>query len=118
MTLDYSNPRNEATFTDWPYGTMRTTAHFMIETKPGKGQRAVRTTVNPKTGQMGAPKALTYSQRAAIVDGSDGKTYIAELSSYGFVSIMQSNMQFINESIREDDPRHAGLVSMLQGITA
>jgi hypothetical protein len=112
--MNYSNPRTEATFTDWPYGTMRTTARFTIETKPGKGQRAVRVTINPKTGQPGAPKALTYCQRAAIVDGSDGKTYIAELSAYGFVSIMQSNMQFIAESIPAEDPRHAELVSMLK----
>ena len=107
--ITYSNPRKQAEFTDWPSGKLRTRCVFTVEAKPGKGERAVRVTTDPKTGRESAPKALTYARRVRIVDGSDGKTYIAELTLYGFVSIMQSNMQFQQESINVDDLRYAAV---------
>lgn len=112
MSLTYSNPRQSATFTDWPYGQLRTTCTFSIETHPTRGQRAVRQTINPKTGTPAAPKALTYARRVVIVDGSDGRTYIAELSLYGHVSVMQSNMQFQAESIHGGDPRLPAMLAL------
>lgn len=104
MSLTYSNPRMAATFEDWPYGQLRTRCTFTVTTKPGKGERAERVTVNPKNGRPGAAKTLTYADKMRIVDGSDGKTYIAALSrTFGMVSVMQSNMQFQEEVIHKGD---------------
>jgi hypothetical protein len=106
MPLTYSNPRMRAEIQNWPMGgTKRGTAVFTIEAKPGKGERGVRVT-------NGAPKTLTYAKAARIVDGSDGRTYIAELSAYGFVSIVRSDMKLQEESITADDPRYAAVSAL------
>ena len=93
----YSNPRMEAVINDWPIGSKRCTATFSIE-QTAKGERAVRTTV-------GAPKKLTYARKARIVDGDDGRTYIAELTAYGFVSVMRGDMKYQHETVHPGDPR-------------
>lgn len=98
----YSNPRMHAVIENWPYGAHRTTATFAIETHPKRGQRGTRSTIDPKTGRTSAVKTLTYTKQARIVDGDDGKTYIAELSTYGFFSIMRSDMKFQHETIWSD----------------
>ena len=90
MTV-YSNPRMNTIIENWPSGSKRVTATFNIESRPGKGERATRTTT-------GATKVLTYAQKARIVDGDDGCTYIAELSRYGNITIMQGDMKFSKES--------------------
>ena len=101
--LTYSNPRVKAVIPDWPSGSKRVTAIFYIERGPGsKGERAVRVTT-------GNAKKRTYARFARIVDGSDGKTYIAEISAYGGISIMQSNMKFQQETIYHTDPRYAAI---------
>lgn len=104
--VEYSNPRMKAVIENWPSGQHRTTATFEVEIAAGRGQRGVRTTVNPKTGLPSAAKKMTYASQVRIVDGDDGKTYIIELSApYGFVSVMQSNMQFQAETIHPSNPR-------------
>lgn len=102
----YSNPRLEAVINDWPSGRHRTTATFRVEIVPGKGERGTRFTLHPTTGQPNAAKKLAYAGKVRIVDGDDGKTYIIEWSAmYGFVSVMQSNMQFQEETIHPDNPQ-------------
>jgi hypothetical protein len=104
----YTNPRMNATIVDWPLGrTQRCTATFTIEQHPTRGERAVRTTI-------GKPKALTYAVKARIVDGDDGRTYIAELTSFGFVSIMKGDMKFQHESIFDRDPRYAEVRALFE----
>ena len=98
MELTYSNPRMQATVENWPSGSRRVTAQFLIE-QTSRGQRAIRS-----TGR--AAIKLTYAKQARIVDGSDGKTYIAELTVYGFVSIMRGDMKIQHEAIFERDPRY------------
>jgi len=93
----YSNPRTLYQTDDWPYGRKRVTAVFTLE-QTNRGERVSRVTQNPKGG-WNKPKKLTYSRAQRIVDGDDGKTYIAVLSNYGSISIMQSNMQYQEESI-------------------
>ena len=95
----YSNPRMSATIGNWPSGQHRVTATFTIEQNPKRGERGTRTTT-------GATKKLTYARKARSVDGDDGRTYIAELTMYGFVTIMQSNMKFNEETIHETDSRY------------
>lgn len=98
--LTYSNPRMSAVIPDWPSGRHRVTARFEIEQDPKRGERAVRTT-------DGAPKKLTFAKLVRIVDGSDGRTYIAEYTAYGFVSIMKGDMKYQHETIHDRDPRWA-----------
>lgn len=56
-------------------------------------------------------KKLTYAQKARIVDGSDGRTYIAELS-YGFVGIMCGDMKYQKEYIHKGDPRFESAMAL------
>lgn len=110
--VEYSNPRMEATIKDWPTGNTRTTAIFKIEQHRTRGERATRVTINPKTGRPNAPKVLTYATHMRIVDGDDGRTYILELSQYGTLRVMQSNMQFQAEVIDPKDPRRERLLDL------
>ena len=109
--MNYSNPRMSATIPDWPSGQKRVTASFNIETHPKRGERAVRITT-------GAPKTLTYAVKARIVDGDDGRTYIAELTSYGFVSIMCGDMKYQKESIFPSDPRYPAVRALFDAESA
>lgn len=109
MTLTYSNPRLSAVFEDWPHGAHRTRATFTVESKDGKGQRAVRVTIDPKTGRESAPKTLTYGRQARIVDGDNNRTYLAMLTEFGHISIMRADMKFSEEAIFEKDPRYAAV---------
>lgn len=98
----YSNPRMAATIENWPHGTKRVTAHFTIETEK-RGQRAVRVTT-------GAPKKLTFTRQMRIVDGDDGRTYIAALTtSYGHITIWRGDMKFSEEVVFERDERYPAL---------
>lgn len=102
--MKYSNPRMTATIENWPSGTKRVTARFQIE-QTSRGERAVRIT-------DGAPKKLTFAKLARIVDGDDGRTYIAEFTSYGFISIMRGDMKFQHETIFESNPRYPEVLEL------
>lgn len=105
----YSNPRMNATIENWPVGgTRRATAVFTIE-QTKRGERGVRTTT-------GAPKALTYARKARIVDGDDGRTYIAELTMYGFVTIMRGDMKIQEETIFETDARYPAALALFDTV--
>jgi hypothetical protein len=112
MTIEYSKPRMEATIENWPSGRQTVTAHFYVETAK-RGQRGCRQTDYYKGGAK--PKTLTYARAVRIVDGSDGKIYFAELDHFSEnISIMRGTMDFQQEYIASDDPRHAELRSWLQ----
>jgi len=118
--LTYSNPRMTADFSDWPFGSLRTACSFVIETDSKKGQRVSRTMINPKTGRVCKPKLSTYSDWVRIVDGSDGKTYIAHYSEMcSMFTIEQSNMKFNEESISRssDVDRYTELVKLREEST-
>ena len=103
--LKYSNPRLRAVIENWPASfKKRVTAVFEVE-KTARGERAVRTT-------DGAPKKLTFEKMVRIVDGSDGRTYIAELTMYGFVSIMKGDMKFQQETIHQRDARYPEVLEL------
>lgn len=108
MPNTYSNPRMRATVDGWPSGNKRVTATFYIETTR-RGQRAVRTTT-------GKPTKLTFAKEMRIVDGDDGRTYIAALSMYGHVTIHRGDMKHDEETVfpqeagtGRDDPRYPAL---------
>lgn len=109
MPETYSNPRMAAVIADWPSGSQRVTARFSIETHPkGSAERAVRVTT-------GAPKKLTYALKMRIVDGDDGRTYIAALSAYGHVTIWRGDMKFNEETVHHRDPRYPELLALFDG---
>ena len=101
----YSNPRLSATIENWPHGKQRVTANFEIERDAKRGERAVRITT-------GEPKKLTYARKMRIVDGDDGRTYIAALSGYGHVTIMRGDMKFSKEDFSTNDPRLAEMLAL------
>lgn len=104
--MNYSNPRMSAVIENWPIGgTRRGPATFTIEQHPKRGERAVRTTT-------GKPKVLTFAVKARIVDGDDGRTYIAELDIYGAISIMRGDMKYQHEYYGNGNPRHAEILSL------
>ena len=109
--IKYSNPRLSFSTDNWPYGSKRTTATFTVE-QTNKGERVSRETVNPKNGRVNKPKKTTYSTKARIVDGPDGKTYIAELSEYGHITIMQSNLQYQHESYHNGDSGFSDIAAL------
>jgi hypothetical protein len=102
----YSNPRMSARIENWPSGTKRVTAVFMVEQDAKRGERATRQTIDAN-GKAGAPKKLTYARQVRIVDGDDNRTYVAELTAYGFVSIMRGDCKFQQETIHDNDPRYS-----------
>lgn len=105
MAKIYSNPRISATIENWPHGSQRVAAHFEIETNGKHGQRATRTTT-------GATKKLTYAKKARIVDCDDGKTYIAEISQFGIITIMRGDMKYNEEVIYRDDPKYSEVIML------
>lgn len=104
---EYSNPRMSAEIPNWPSGACRVTARFHIEVTINKGERAVRTT----TGQ---PVKLTYAKRQRIVDGDDGRTYIARDHGYGHVSIMRGDMKFSHENVHAPTARYVQLMALFE----
>jgi len=110
--LNYSNPRTEVHIDDWPYGNERVDCKFYIEKGKGK-ERAVRETMNPKTGRMNKPKKLTYARKVLFVDGSDGRTYIMQAVGFGY-SVMQGNMKYGQETISTDDCRYENIAKMFE----
>lgn len=102
--VQYSNPRMNAVIENWPSGSKRVTARFDIE-QAKRGERAVRMT-------DGAPKKLTFAKMARIVDGDDGRTYIAELTIYGHISIMRGDMKYQHETIHPDSPEYPAALGL------
>lgn len=104
---NYSNPRMNAIIENWPSGSKKVTATFVIEGVKERGERAMRTTT-------GAPKRLTYARRVRIVDGDDGRTYIAELSPSGNVTIMRGDMKYKHETVFHRDARYPELLELFK----
>ena len=88
MPLTFANPRLEAVIPDYPLGGgRRGPCRFFIERHPRRGYRAGRVT-------FGKPKYDTYGGRAAVVDGSDGRTYIIQdAGPYGFIRVSRSDFK-------------------------
>lgn len=73
--LPFSNPRLVAEFNDWPSGRDRVKCRFEVLPRDRYGVRVSRTTTD-RHGRWCKPKLTTAGQRAAVVDGADGRTYI------------------------------------------
>lgn len=116
MSITFSNARKVAEFSDWPIGgSNRGQCKFAVEDGGKRGERVSRTTTD-KHGRWCKPKYTTYSDKAAIVDGSDGKTYILSLSPhYGMVSIHRHDFMSAERSAAFDrDADYASLVELVK----
>jgi len=117
--LPFSNPRLFAEFDNWPSGSHTVKCKFEVEDGGKKGFRVVKTTTNPKTGKWNKPKLKTYGGKAAIVDGSDGKTYIIQKTSY---MIRVSSHDFLDSylpgknaaSLTPDDDLYATFLELIE----
>lgn len=101
---NYSNPRMKKVVENWPSGGQRVTATFEIECTP-RGERAMRTTT-------GKPVTVTYAQQMRIVEGDDGRTYIARWHGAGMVSILRGDMKYQHEVAHRGDPRFDELMKL------
>jgi hypothetical protein len=55
---------------DYPYGRLRTSMFFWVESVPGKGDRVCRMTINPKNGRENKPhKTIYYTFMFLYLDG-------------------------------------------------
>lgn len=77
--LKIDNPRSFVSKDDWPSSGKKVTAEFTVETASkglGKSKsRVSRVTINK--GRKSKPKKTVYYDQVAIVDGDDGRLYIA-----------------------------------------
>jgi hypothetical protein len=101
---NYSNPRLSAEVKYWPSGNRFVTAAFYIEATP-RGERAVRVTT-------GKPVKLTFAVRMRIVDGDDGRTYIARDHGHGMASIFRGDMKYQHEIAHSGKPRYDELMKL------
>lgn len=70
VDMGFHSPCLDLTIEEYPLGgSRRGQCRFWIEIDPRKGSRAVRQTT-------GKPKLDTYAIQAAIVTGSNGRTYV------------------------------------------
>ena len=92
--VTFSNPRLRAEFPDWPMGgSKRATCVFQVECHPKRGYRFTRQTT-------GKAKTHTYGGRAAIVDGSDGRTYLIQFAgAFDFISVSRSDFMCAEEAV-------------------
>jgi hypothetical protein len=113
-TLTFTNARLEASFDDWPSGANRVQCRFYVEHNEKRGYRVCRMTTD-KAGNWCKPKERTYGGPCAIVDGSDGKTYILQIAKlYGFVSIIRHDFMDACDAVFDRDPRHAELIQIIK----
>ena len=100
--MTYSNPRLAVSFDDWPSGNHRVKCEFTIESNSRGKERCSRRTTQPGTDIWCKPNVSTYADKVRIVDGSDGKTYIAKLSrAYGMIEIQDSAFRYHIEVISD-----------------
>lgn len=113
--MKYSLPVLKYTTALWPYGRETTTAVFAVErAATGNMERVTRVTLNPKTNKWNKPKKTTYSVKARIVKGEDERTYVAELSIYGHITIRESNLQYEKETFYPKDEGYQDALSLFK----
>ena len=73
---------NPVVVDNYPYGYKKTQCRFWIESVKNKGDRFVKQTLNPKTGEWNKPKKSTYSPIMVAFKDATGKTTYRGLSTY------------------------------------
>lgn len=117
--VTFDNPRMSAVFVDWPLGvTKRGECRFWLEYNPTKRLwRFVRQTT-------GKPKLKTYGRQGAIVDGSDGLTYLIQFAGqFDFINIWASDFMCADSkklgfghSVFPKDERYQELAALISQV--
>ena len=125
--VTFSNPRLRAEFADWSLGgSKRGRCVFHVERHDKRGWRFVRTTTE-STGRVNKPKKETYGGKAAIVDGSDGKTYLIQFAGiYDFITIRRHDFMCADPKViggdhavfPEKDERYNTLKDLIEAANA
>lgn len=116
-TITYRDPCTSIHFDNWPWGSkLKTDCFFSVE-RTKRGERVVRTMIDPRNGRNCKPKKTTYGVKAMIVTGSDGQTYIVQ-RLVGAFHVMQSNLQFTQEYIRllDNSPRYQEMYELFNSM--
>ena len=97
--MKFSNPRKKAVIADYPLGRdKRGQCVFEVHSDPKKGERVSKTTT-------GKPSFSTYADRACIVDGDDGRTYLLFFAK-DFNSIHVSRSDFKDARLEGRNSAH------------
>lgn len=122
--IEFSNARRYASVPNWPSGSQRVRAVFVVERNERRGERVVRQTMKPGREQWHRPKMGTYYKRCAIVDGSDGRTYyLAEYALTGSLTVAHCDLRTDHLTVFSDaDPGpardlYARLLGLLDSTT-
>jgi hypothetical protein len=111
--MAFTDPRSKAEFDDWPSGRHRVKCRFYTEHILKRGFRVYRQTTD-KNGKWCTPKCTTFGGQLVIVTGSDGRTYILQMTMYSFVSITRWDfMSASPSSVFPDHPAYQTLVDLI-----
>ena len=85
---------------NYPYGyVLKTTLFDELEFNSKKGYRSIKTTINPKTGRLNAPKKSTYSN--LIVRYFDENNHVKSFHfDFNGTENINKVMKFINENFQ------------------
>jgi hypothetical protein len=113
---EYVSASKRLEIEDYPMGgKKRGTATYYVH-KDSKGRERVERTTTCR-GKTSKPKKLTYGSDAAILVGSDGKTYPAVWSRiYDQITVMDSGMKFQHESVNRSHVQYENVVALFRGI--
>lgn len=79
LLKNYTNEQNALIVENYPYGYLRTSIKYWIETNK-KGDRFISCTLNPKTNKWNNPKKSVYYSVAVMIKEDNG--YISYLNLY------------------------------------
>jgi len=113
--LTFANPRTHAVIDNWPNGRYRCRAEFSVESHPTRGQRVARRTTKKDGATWNKPRRTTYAARFAIVDGSDGRTYLLSVGPFS-VAVHHGNCQHVLRYIRPGEPDYQPLVDLVRSV--
>jgi hypothetical protein len=88
---------NPVVVESYPYGYLRTQCRFWVESVKNRGDRFVKQTLNPKTGEWNKPKKSTYSPIMICFKDETGKVTYNGLGSYTSMESYDKFVKFIGD---------------------
>jgi hypothetical protein len=84
LLTGHTTPETCVSTDSYPYGRLRATARWWVETRAKFGQRVMFQTINPKTGRENKPKAGNYSIICLLYKDSKGHVQNFAVHSHDF----------------------------------
>lgn len=83
ILVGYTSQERPYKVDNYPWGfRLRTSIHYWIESKPGKGDRFCSYTIDPKTGRACKPKCSTYITFMYMYINEEGHVTYGTIDSY------------------------------------